>query len=123
MALHLQLEELKRRPLGKQGRSQLHDDLTCVILRWTSTAGMSMKAKFGGASGWKQIKRAVDMHSQIKHRKRLKWAKLMEDLMVVIRQEREGRPSVLTTRILSGADDEDVRPHTRVGNLSPTAQA
>ena len=101
------LEDLKARPLGKQGRSQLHDDLTCVILRWTSTAGKAMKAKFGGASGWKQIKKAVDMHAEIKHRKQLKWTRLMEDLMIVIRAEREGQPSVLTTRILSEVDDDD----------------
>eukprot|EP01051_Picozoa_sp_SAG22_P021893 SAG22_NODE_5019_length_1106_cov_0.985104_1_plen_291_part_00 len=101
------LADLKARPCGKQGRSQLHDDLTCVVLRWTSTAGKALKAKFGGASGWTQIKKAVDMHRQIKHRKQLKWTRLMEDLMVVVRAEREGAPSVLTTRILSEADDDD----------------
>jgi serine/threonine protein phosphatase PrpC len=102
----LTLEELKARPLGKQGRSQLHDDLTCVIISFRSTAAKLRQFAAGGG-GWKSIKKAVDMHTEIKHRKKLKWARLMDDMMVMVRQEREGQPSTLTTQILSEADGED----------------
>lgn len=106
----LTLEELKARPLGKQGRSQLHDDLTCVIISFRSTAA-KMRQFAAGGGGWKSIKKAVDMHTEInKHRKKLKWARLMDDMMVMVRQERDGQPSTLTTQILSepdGNDDED----------------
>jgi serine/threonine protein phosphatase PrpC len=103
----LTLEDLKSRPLGKQGRSQLHDDLTCVILSWRSTAAKMKLAGGAGGGGWGSIKKAVDMHREIKHRKKLKWARLMDDMMLMVRQEREGQPSTLTAQILSEADDPD----------------
>jgi hypothetical protein len=109
----LTLKELQRRPLGKSGRSMLHDDLTCVIVRWRSSAakqqapGLLTAGGGGGGVGWRSIKKAVEMHTQIKFRRKLKWARLMDDLMVMVRQEREGHPSVLTSRILAEGDEDD----------------
>eukprot|EP01048_Picozoa_sp_COSAG05_P006661 COSAG05_NODE_442_length_9803_cov_28.091921_9_plen_445_part_00 len=110
----LTLEQLKRRPLGKSGRSMLHDDLTCVIIQWRSSAapqlaqrGVVGGAGVGGAVGWKMIKKTVEMHTQIKHRKKLKWARLMDDMMVMVRQEREGHPSILTSRILAETEEDE----------------
>ena len=109
----LTLEQLKRRPLGKSGRSMLHDDLTCVIIQWRSSAAPQLVHRggalgaTGGAVGWKMIKQTVEMHTQIKHRKKLKWARLMDDMMVMVRQEREGHPSILTSRILAETEDDE----------------
>ena len=102
----LTVEALKARPQGKAGRSQLHDDLTCVILCWRSTAAKPLRPA-GARGGWSLVKKTVDMHTEIKHRKKLKWARLMDDMMLMVRQEREGQPSTLTQRILSEGDAED----------------
>jgi hypothetical protein len=78
-----------------------------VILSWRSTAAKMKLAGGAGGGGWGSIKKAVDMHREIKHRKKLKWARLMDDMMLMVRQEREGQPSTLTAQILSEADDPD----------------